>query len=299
MLSSFCKTKYFWLFNSVKNFLVFFNYRKKSIIAKLIFKLFLIVNNIILNCLPYAIILVIWQIAVIYLAIPNYILPTPITIFKYIISYNYREILLINSSVTALEAFFGLILATLASISLGVIALYNLFFIKVFYKMLLLIQIIPLMAIAPLIIIWFGFGINTKILVVFIICLFPCLFSFIRGNLNIDKELLTLLKSMGASRLQIFRLVILPSSCYSLFSGLKIAVTYSVTGAVIAEYMGAEKGLGVYLARAISSFDTTSLFVNVFCIVFITLFFYKIISFIEKLITPWNNKQKELSNDCL
>lgn len=233
-------------------------------------------------------IMLFWQLIIMYFRVPNYVIPTPLNVIYYISGH--KKSLFINTFITSLEAFIGLSLASLVSVLLGAITLYASSIIRILYKVLLLIQIVPLIAIAPLVTMWIGFSISAKIFIVFTICLFPCLVSFLRGSLNIDYELFYLLKSMGANKYKIFKIIIFPSNCYSLFSGLKIAVTYSVTGAVIAEYLGAEKGIGVYLARSISSFDTEALFANIFFIIIITLLFYKIVSLIEKVISPWHYK---------
>lgn len=247
------------------------------------------IKNILFSLGIFCFAILFWQLIILYFQVPNYVIPTPLDVIKYIISHT--KTLFTSAFITSLEALLGLTLASLTTILLGAITLYNSYIIKILYKALFLIQIVPLIAIAPLITMWIGFSIVAKVFIVFTICLFPCLVSFLRGSLNIDYEFFNLLKSMGASKYKIFKFIIFPSNCYSLFSGLKIAVTYSVTGAVIAEYLGAEQGIGVYLARSISSFDTEALFANIFLIVIISLIFYKTISVIEKKIAPWSYKE--------
>ena len=223
-----------------------------------------------------------------FLEIPKYILPTPIMVIKAL--YSQKEILFNHSMVTLFEALVGFILSIILSLVIGGLVYPFERLKKILYPYLLITQTIPLIAIAPVILIWFGFGILPKIIIVVLICTFPMLLSFLGGLDEVDIELLDLFKVMGASKKYIFFKVILPSSLPSYFSGVKISATYSIMGAVIGEWLGAKSGLGIYMTRAISSFKTDYLFAGIIVVIILSLSIFKGVEYIEKLVMPWKKK---------
>ncbi|MDD3032330.1 MAG: ABC transporter permease subunit, partial [Atribacterota bacterium] len=148
-------------------------------------------------------------------------------------------------------------------------------------------QTIPVMILAPLFAMWFGFGILPKIIVVILVCFFPIVISLLEGLNSIDQDLLNLMKSMKANRWQIFYLAKFPASLGSFFSGLKIAATYSIIGAVIGEWMGGKAGLGVYMTRVRQSFALDKVFATVLIIIFLSIMLFKTIELIQYLAMPW------------
>ena len=225
------------------------------------------------------------QILITKFSIPKYILPSPIDVIKVLIKD--RVLLLEHTKTTVLEAFIGFIIAIILGVVLGGLLGYFKLLKDILYPIILISQMVPLIAIAPLVLIWFGFGIMPKIIIVVIVCLFPCILSFLDGLDNIDDELINLMKTMKANELQIFFKLKLPSSLQSLLSGLKISATYSIMGAVIGEWLGAESGLGIYMTRAISSFKTDALFADILIIIVLSLVVFKIVEFSEKALMPW------------
>lgn len=224
------------------------------------------------------------------LKIPRYILPTPISIILAL--YNQKEILFKHSLVTLFEALTGFFLSILFALIIGGIVYPFKKIKKMLYPYLLISQTIPLIAIAPIILIWFGFGIMPKILIVILICTFPILLNFLGGLEEIDQDILDLFQVMGASKKYIFFKVILPSSLPNFFSGIKISATYSIMGAVIGEWLGAKSGLGIYMTRAISSFKTDYLFASIIVVVVLSLGIFKVIEYIEKSVMPWKKVKK-------
>jgi NitT/TauT family transport system permease protein len=153
-------------------------------------------------------------------------------------------------------------------------------------------QVVPKIAVAPLFIVWFGVGITPKILVAFLISFFPIVIDTCVGLRSITPEMIDLARSMGASRLQIFREFRLPTSLPYLFSGLKVAATLAVAGAVVGEFVGADKGLGYLLLVTNSNMQTALMFATIVVLTFIGLVFFYVIEFLESLLIPWHVTQR-------
>lgn len=224
------------------------------------------------------------------LDIPGYILPAPTKVIKAL--YSQKEVLFSHSLVTLFEAMTGFTLSIILALIIGGVVYPFERVKKLLYPYLLISQTIPLIAIAPVILIWFGFGILPKIIIVILICTFPMLLSFLGGLEEVDREILDLFQVMGADKKYIFFKVILPSSLPNFFSGVKIAATYSIMGAVIGEWLGAKSGLGIYMTRAISSFKTDYLFAAIIVVVILSLLIFKGIEYIEKAAMPWKQVKK-------
>lgn len=221
--------------------------------------------------------------------IPNYILPSPSSVVRTL--WTTRKLLWEHSMVTLLEAISGFIISIVLAFIIGAL-IYNKKRIKaIIYPFLLISQTVPLIAIAPLILIWFGFGVMPKIIIVIIVCIFPILVSFLDGLSSTDKELIELFKVMKASKTRIFFTCILPNSLSSFLAGCKIAATYAIMGAVIGEWLGAQKGLGIYMTRALSSFKTESLFASIVIVILLSIILFKIIEGIEYLMMPWKRRK--------
>ena len=148
-------------------------------------------------------------------------------------------------------------------------------------------QTLPLIALAPLVVLWFGFGLLPKILLVAFVTFFPMVVGFIRGFESVDPEAEHLLRSMGASRFMVFRMIRLPASVPSFFSSLRISITYAVVGAIFAEYAGAVMGLGVYMQSAKHVFRTDLVLAAVVVSTLLTLTLYGLVVLIERTWVPW------------
>lgn len=148
-------------------------------------------------------------------------------------------------------------------------------------------QTLPIIAIAPLMIIWFGFGLLPKILVIALVTFFPVAIGLLEGFAAADREAGSLLRSMGASRWQQFRYVRLPSALPRFFTALRIGITYAVVGAVFAEYVGATSGLGIYMSTQKNSFRTDLVLAAVIVTAALSLALYALTFVAERLIAPW------------
>lgn len=234
------------------------------------------------------ILIVLWEIAVDSGLVPRYMLPSPrdviVTVFNILPAIS-EHILF-----TLKEALIGFAVSIILAIILAIL-MDSIRLIKIcVYPILVLSQTIPIIALAPLFIIWFGWGLLPKVIVVVLVCFFPIVISLMDGLNSVDEDMLKLLKSMGASKLQVMKLVKFPASIVNFFSGLRIAATYSVMGAVIGEWLGGEKGLGVYMLRVKHSFALDKVFAVILIIIILSMILFGIIFLIQYLAMPWKRK---------
>ncbi len=231
------------------------------------------------------ILLILWEVIVRVFAVPKYILPAPTQVIKALyIDYN---LLFGHSMQTVFEALAGFMLAILAGLALAVLMGLIPSVKKTFYPLLVISQTIPIVAVAPILIIWFGYGMMPKIIVVALVCFFPITVSLVEGLASVDQDMVKLLLVMGAKPWQIFKIVQFPGSLPAFFAGLKISVTYSIMGAVIGEWLGASQGLGVYLTRSMHSFLIEKVFAAIVVIAVLSLLLFALVSFFSRLIMPW------------
>ena len=236
------------------------------------------------------IILVVWQLIVDGGIIARYILPSPYDVVVVCLKIipDIKE----HIWTTLQEALIGLIVAIALSVILAVLMDNFTLLKKAIQPLLVVSQTIPVMVLAPLFAMWFGFDMLPKIMVVILVCFFPIVVSLLEGLNSLDQDLLNLMKSMKASRWYIFSLAKFPASLGSFFSGLKIAATYSIIGAVIGEWMGGKLGLGVYMTRVRQSFALDKVFASILIIIILSIFLFKIIELIQYLAMPWKRAMK-------
>lgn len=229
--------------------------------------------------------LIVWEAASRFGAFPPFILPSPSNIvISLVTGFTSMQF---DILITLYEALTGFIIAIILSVLIAIIMDSFIGFKKTIYPILIISQTVPIIIIAPLFIIWFGYGYAPKIIIVTLICFFPITVSLLQSLISVDKEQIDLLRSMGASRFQIYRFVKIPSAMPGFFSGLKIAATYSIMGATIGEWVGGKNGLGVYMIRAKQAFQTDRVFAAILVIVVLSILLLKIIEFIEKKNMPW------------
>jgi ABC-type nitrate/sulfonate/bicarbonate transport system permease component len=148
-------------------------------------------------------------------------------------------------------------------------------------------QTIPVVAIAPLFVIWFGFGLLPKVLIVVLVTFFPVTIALLDGFGRVDPEAMDLLRSMGATTRQMFEKVRWPSALPSLFTGLRISVVYAVIGAVFGEYVGATNGLGIWMQLSQNSFRTDLVFAAILLTAIVSLVLYALVGMVERVVVPW------------
>ena len=232
-----------------------------------------------------AALIALWQLLSMSGIIPGYMLPGPI---KVVMALGTDFYLLMNHlRYTLLEAMAGLALSVAASFILAVAMDMNLFIRQALSPLLLLTQTIPIIVIAPLLILWMGYGSAPKIVLVFIFCFFPMTIGLLGAFARSDADAIKLLQSMGASRRQIYQYIKLPQALPAFFSGLKISGSYSIIGAVISEWLGGNAGLGVYMIRVRRSYSFDKMFAVILLTSLLSIVLIKLIEIIEKLALPW------------
>lgn len=239
-------------------------------------------NRILVYFLLTVVFVVVWYILVSLTNFPEFILPAPHRVVIRLIEELFEGNLLFHISVTFLEFTTGLLLGALVAVLSGYLIAHSKKVELVLSPVLTASQAIPIVAIAPLFVLWFGPGLFSKILVCAIIIFFPVLVNTIHGLKNIPADLRMFFQTLGASRFDTVRLLEVPASLPTFLSGLKIGATLSVTGAIVGEFIGADKGLGYLINVARGQYDTAFVFSIVFILVIMALALYSGVEYLEK-----------------
>lgn len=234
-----------------------------------------------------------WELSVVLFDVKTYILPRPTNVVKTMVEQ--ADYLLPQAWVTIQEIVVGFCLSVAVGLPLAFAITSWRPFERAFYPLIVASQVIPKVAIAPLFIVWFGFGMLPKVLMVLLIAFFPVLVNGITGFRSMETEKLYLAQSMGASRWNTFAKFRLPNALPSIFGGLKLAATMSVLGAVVAEFLGAEKGLGKVLVMANGNLNTELLFATVGYLSVIGLTIFGFMGLAERLAIPWHASRRKSS----
>ena len=240
------------------------------------------------NLLPpltFVIIIGLWAAAIPVFKIPPYLLPGPAGVFSRLISDAPQ--LWENSLVTLTEIVLGFGLTVVTAIPLGLFIALSMLAKQIVYPPLMFLQLVPKIAVAPLFLVWLGFGIESKVLLTLLMTFFPLLLASISGFQILDTRLLFLTQSMGASWWQTFRYLRIPAALPVIFSGVKTSATIATTAAIVAEFVGANKGLGYVLLRGTSTMDMELTFAVLVVLTLIGIVINYIVEFAEWAMTPW------------
>ncbi len=237
-----------------------------------------------------ALLLLLWEVLCRLKLVPAFMLPSPENVVKAFITD--FPLLMQHSVTTFQEAVIGLFLSVVFGVFIAVLMDRFSVLYKAVHPVLILTQTIPTIAIAPLLVLWMGFGIAPKIMLIFITCFFPIAISTLSGLRAVDPDLIRLMESMGATPVQILLRVKLKAARESFFSGLRVAAAYSVVGAVISEWLGGMQGLGVYMTRVRKSYAFDKMFAVIFLISVVSLIVMKLVATIEKKSMPWKYLNK-------
>ena len=235
-----------------------------------------------------AVILIVWQAVCSLGMIDSFLLPSPVQVVKAFVEE--LPVLMEHSMVTLTEALIGLLLGILLGFVMAVLMdqfepLY-----KAFYPLIVLTQTVPTVAIAPLLVLWFGYEMAPKVILIVITTFFPITVGLLNGFKSADKDSINLLRAMGASKVQIFKIVKLPGALSQFFAGLRISASYAVVGAVISEWLGGFSGLGVYMTRVKKAFSFDKMFAVIFLISIISLLLMKFVDLLQKKCMPWEKE---------
>jgi NitT/TauT family transport system ATP-binding protein len=224
--------------------------------------------------------------------LPEFILPLPKNVFLRFVSATREGLLLPNAGITSFESLSGFFLGAGTAFLIGYVLAKFRTLERLISPYIVALQAIPIVALAPLLIIWFGFGIRTKLLIAALVAFFPVLISTIVGIRSADSEIMELLTSLDAGPLKTFFKLELPSALPVLFGGLKVGITFSVIGAVVGEFLGSSVGLGALLNISRASFDTALVFVSIFLLGSMGILFYLLVSLAEYLILGRHGTEK-------
>jgi ABC-type nitrate/sulfonate/bicarbonate transport system permease component len=232
-----------------------------------------------------AVLIVAWQIISVLGVLPAYMLPSPVQVaLTFVRDF---PLLMRHLGYTLAEAAVGLGISVVAAILLAVVMDASVFLKRAVTPLLLLTQTMPVIAIAPLLVLWMGYGMAPKIAVIFLTCFFPLTIALIGGFAQADTDAIRLLQSMGASRKAIYYYIKFPGALGSFFSGLRISSSYAIIGAVISEWLGGNAGLGVYMTRVRKSYSFDKMFAVILLVSALSLALMKLVTEIERITMPY------------
>lgn len=218
------------------------------------------------------------------------ILPTPLAVWGVLVGQ--RDILWQHMLVTLQETLIGFALALAAGVIFGTLIDFSPWLRRAIYPLLVASQTIPIITLAPLLVLWFGFGLVSKSIVVLLVCFFPIVVALADGLRSADPELIRLFRAFGAGPVRIFWSVRLPGALPSLFSGVRIAIAYSVIGAIFGEYVGASAGLGFYMQLKQHSFATAGVLAAIVVTALLSIALFASVAIVERLALPWYYLQR-------
>ncbi|MBP1757457.1 MAG: ABC-type nitrate/sulfonate/bicarbonate transport system, permease component [Firmicutes bacterium] len=237
-----------------------------------------------------AAIVLIWQTVSTVGLVPRFMLPSPLDVGRAFVA-NFRD-LAENAGITLVEAFLGLSIGIVLGFILAVLMDRFTGLYKAVFPLMVISQTIPTVAIAPLLVLWMGYGIAPKVTLIILVCFFPIAIGLLDGIKSADPDAIDLMRAMGASPGQVFRHIKFPSSLPGFFSGLKIAVSYAIVGAVISEWLGGNEGLGVYMIRVKKSYAYDKMFAVILVIILISLALIRLTAWLERQVMPWKHLNK-------
>jgi NitT/TauT family transport system permease protein len=231
----------------------------------------------------------VWELAVRVRDIPRYLLPAPSVIFGYFLENS--GLIWTNAVETGKVVLYGFLISAAIGVPLGIAIVEWRPFARTIYPLLVATQTFPKLAIAPLFIVWFGYGLVPKLLLVFLVAFFPIIIDTSVGLHSVRSETILLARSIGMGYIQTFFKVRIPQGLPSIFGGLKIGVTLAVVGAVVAEFLGAQAGLGHLIIVSTGVVNTPLLFSALLGLVLLGMAFYLLISVLESLAIRWRTEE--------
>lgn len=232
--------------------------------------------------------LIVWEGAIRLFNVPTFILPAPSAVIVSLIEN--RAQLAAATQATALEVLFGFVLASLVGIAVALVIVRFERFGRALYPLIVLFQNVPKVALAPIFILWFGYDLAPKILLIVVIAFFPVAIDMLAGLQSVEPSFVSLMRSVGAGNGKIMMRVRIPHSLPHLMAGLKVAITFSVIGAIVGEFAGANQGLGYVIQFASTQLDTPLIFAALVVVSVLGLIFYYGVELAERILVPWAPK---------
>ncbi len=231
-----------------------------------------------------------WELYVDASGVDPVVLPAPSRIVGALLDY--RDLALTHALPTLLETLVGFGASVAAAVAVAVVMDRLPPVRRALYPLLVASQTVPILAVAPLMIIWFGFGLLPKVLVIVLVTFFPIVVALLDGFASTDPDAADLLRTMGADDGQIFRKVRLPTALPSFFTGLRISITYAVIGAVFAEYVGSFQGLGIWMQLSKNAYRTDLVFVAILITAALSIALFALVGLLERLVIPWYGESR-------
>jgi len=235
---------------------------------------------------------IIWELFIRIFRVPDFLVPPPLAVLNQFTGKN-LSLLITHSLVTLYETGLGFILGIVVGVSLAILIVYSPFLQTAIYPLLVVAQVIPKLALAPLVLIWFGYGILSKVVIAFLISFFPIIVNTASGLREVEPEMIDLVTSLNASKWQVFRKIRFPNSLPHLFGGLKISITFAVIGAIVGEFVGGDEGVGYLIIIATHELKTALLFAAIIASSILGILAYGIIVLLEKIFIPWGVVEKK------
>jgi len=233
--------------------------------------------------------LLVWHFGVVLLGVKEFILPTPLAAIQTLFQAKYRWPL--NFMATFYEVVGGFLVSALVGVILGIAIVWSDSLKRTILPFLVFLNSLPKIAVAPLFMIWFGYGILPNILIVFLISFFPVVINTATGLVAVEEDLLDLVRCLHATKWQKMRKVQLPNSLPYIFSGLKIAATTAVTGAIVGEFVASDKGLGSVIIASQTTLATPVIFGSLILITIIGMALFGFVEIMERILMPWERQK--------
>jgi NitT/TauT family transport system permease protein len=237
---------------------------------------------------------VLWQFSVMIFKVKEYILPSPIVALEHLFfaqpDANYNWMLHIKA--TLLEIALSFIVTSLVGIAIAIILAWSRVLNRIVMPAFVFFNSIPIIAIAPLLVLWFGYGLKTNILIAFLVAFFPVVINTTVGLSQIDDDLLDLVKYLNGTKIQIFLKLRIPNSLPYMFTGLKISSTMCVVGAIVGEFIASDRGLGYIIINSQYTMDSPPIFAGLMLVSLFGVMLFGIVAMLERLFMPWQFRQK-------
>jgi len=234
---------------------------------------------------------VLWDVAIRLFNIPPYQVPKPVDVV--VTLWQEWPMLLSQAWPTTMATIWGFLLSAAFGIPIAMMIAGSRTVESYVYPLLVFSQSIPKIAIAPLFVVWFGFGVFPKVLSAFLLGFFPVVVSAVQGFKSVEPDMLDLARAMEANRLQIFRMVSFPHALPAIFAGLKVSITLAVVGAVVGEFVGSNSGIGFVLQRSIGNFELPTMFAALVVLALIGVILFWILDVLERVMIPWHASQRQ------
>jgi NitT/TauT family transport system permease protein len=230
--------------------------------------------------------LAVWEYLVSIIKVPAYLLPPPSAVLLALV--NDWQVIYVNMKPTVLAILAGFALSVVVGVPIAVLIVFSRFAERVLYPPMVASQAIPKVAIAPLFIVWMGYGLLPKVWIAFLIAFFPVVIDTVIGLRSVPPEMLQLGRSMGGGTLRVFLKLRLPSALPNIFAGMKVAITLAVVGAITGEFVGSQAGLGYLLTSASGQMDTALVFAVLVTISVIAIVLFALVEAVERMAIPWH-----------